>query len=110
MKYQTRQAKVAKYGMPDSKWIKCPRLSPVVGAILSKEAVKQDKVTFRSQEMWLEAAGPLTSCLERAHEGTFTLQEAIYMIQMALMLIGGMLLSINHSFEGNSCYSTSTHS
>jgi len=58
--------------MPDSKWIKCPGFSPVVGAILSKETVKQDKVAFRSQEMWLEAAGPLTSCLESAHEETFT--------------------------------------
>ena len=38
--------------------------------------------------MLLEAAGPLTSCLERAHEGTLTIQEAIPMLQTALMLMG----------------------
>ena len=72
LKYQTRQAKAAKYGTPDSKWLKCPELSPVVEATLSKDAVKQDQAIFRSQQMWLEAARPLTACLERAHEGTLT--------------------------------------
>ena len=47
LKYQTRQAKVEKYGMPDSKWVKWPELSPIVAAILPKESVKQDKVAFR---------------------------------------------------------------
>ena len=69
LRYQTRQARVAKYGLPDSRWTKCPELSPVVQAILSKEAVKQDKVTFRSQEMWLEAAEPLTSSRREPMKG-----------------------------------------
>jgi len=34
------------------------------------EALKQDKVTYRSQEMWLEAAGPLAAILEGASKGT----------------------------------------
>ena len=48
LRYPTRQARVTKYGLPSSRWAKCPEFSPVVQAILSKEAVKQDKVTFRS--------------------------------------------------------------
>ena len=88
LKYQTRQAKVTKYGTPDTKWLQCPRLSPVVEATLSKEAVSQDQKTFRCQEMWLEAARPLTACLEKAHAGTLTLQETMPMLQNALMLMG----------------------
>ena len=49
MKYLARQVKAAKFGIPDSKWVKCPELSPVEEPILSKEVVKQDKVAFRSQ-------------------------------------------------------------
>ena len=37
LKYQTRQSKVAKYGMPDTKWLQCPKLSPMVEATLSKD-------------------------------------------------------------------------
>jgi len=74
--------------MPDTKWLQRSQLSPVVEAILSKDAAKQDQVTFRCQEMWLEAARPLTACLERAHAGTLTLQEAMSMPQNALMLMG----------------------
>ena len=88
LEYATRRAKVAKYGTPDSVWLKCPELSPVVAATLSKEAVKEDKVTFRAQQMWMEAAIPLAACLEKAHEGDFSAAEAIPMIQAALMLMG----------------------
>ena len=88
MEYPTRKATVAKYGQPDSRWTKCPQLDPVVEGILSPEALKQDKVTYRSQEMWLEAAGPLAAILEGASEGTLTLPEVIPMIQASLMLMG----------------------
>jgi len=63
LKYSTRQAKVAKYGQHDSKCIKSLPLGSVVEGILSNEALKQDKVAYKSQEMWLEVAGPLTACL-----------------------------------------------
>ena len=53
-----------------------------------KKAVKQGKVTYRSQQMWLDAAGPMTACLEKAHEGTLTITEAIPMLQSALLLMG----------------------
>ena len=88
LEYATRKAKAAKYGQPDSKWAMCPELSPVVAAMLPKEAVKNDKVAFRTQQLWTEAAGPLTACLEKAHEGQLTIQEAILMIQSALVLMG----------------------
>ena len=38
--------------------------------------------------MWLEEAGPLTACLERAHEGTLTLPEVITVLQTSLWLMG----------------------
>jgi len=41
--------------------------------------------------MWQEATRPLAACLERAHEGTVTLQEIIPMLQNALILMGGCL-------------------
>ena len=60
----------------------------MVESFLLKKSVKQDKVTYRSQQMWLDAAGPLTVCLEKAHEGTLTITEAIPMLQSALLLMG----------------------
>ena len=87
LKYATRQAKIAKYGQPDSKHTKCPALGSVVEGILSNEALKQDKVTYKSQEMRLEAAEPLITCLEKAHEGTLTLKEVIPVLQTSLWLM-----------------------
>ena len=88
MEYATRKAKAAKYGQPDSRWTRCPRLGPVVEGTLSSEALKQDKVAYRSQEMWLEAVGPLAAILERAGEDNLTLSEVIPMVQASLMLMG----------------------
>ena len=51
MEYATQKAKVAKYSQPDSRWTKCPQLDPVVEGILSSEALKQDKVAYKSQEL-----------------------------------------------------------
>ena len=59
-----------------------------MAATLSKEAVKEDKVAFRAQQIWIEAAIPLAACLEKAHKGDFLVPEAIPMIQAALMLMG----------------------
>ena len=65
----------------------CPELLPVVAATLSKEAIKNDKVTFRTQQLWMEATGPLTACLEKAHDGELTVQVDVPMIQAALLLM-----------------------
>ena len=88
LEFATRKAKLAKYGTPDSIWLKCPELCSVVAATLSKDAVKEDKVSFRAQQMWLDAAVPLTACLEKAHGGELTVADTIPMIQSALMLMG----------------------
>ena len=88
MEYTTQKAKVAKYSQPDSRWTKCPQLDPVVEGILSPEALKQDKVTHRSQETWLEAAGPLAAIQKGASKGNLTLPEVIPMIQTSLVLMG----------------------
>jgi len=54
LKYTTRKAKVARYGQPDTKWAMRPELRLVAEGILSNKALRQDKDTYRSQEMWLE--------------------------------------------------------
>ena len=83
-----KKAKLAKYGQPDSRWTRCPKLGSVVEGILSNEALKQDKVSYQPQQLWLEAAGLLVACLEKAHKGNLPLQEAIPMLQSSLMLMG----------------------
>ena len=35
------------------------RIGSVVKGILATKTLKQDKVSYRSQQLWLEAAGPL---------------------------------------------------
>ena len=84
----TRKAKMAKYGQLDSKWMICLELLPVLAANLLKEAIKKDKVAFRTQRLWMKATGPLTACLEKAHDGELTVQDAIPMIQAAVWLMG----------------------
>ena len=88
MEYSTRKTRLTKYRQPDSRWTRCPELDSVVKGILSKEALKQDKVSYRSQQLWLKAAGPLVTCLEKAHAGTLTLSDAIPMLQSSMMLMG----------------------
>ena len=79
---------MAKYGTPDTVWLQCPELSEVVGASLSKKAVKEDKVAFRAHKMWLEATTPLAALLEKTDNSSFSITDAIPMIQSALMLMG----------------------
>ena len=78
MEYKTRVAQATRYGKPDSKWTTCPELSAVVAATLPKGAVKEDKVAFRTQQMYMEAIAPLAALLE----------DAIPMVQSAIMLLG----------------------
>jgi len=88
MEYASRKAKVAKYSQPDLRWEKCPQPNLVVQGILSMEALKQDRVAYRSQEMWLQAMEPLAAALEKASEGTLTLPDVVPMIQSSLRLMG----------------------
>ena len=53
-----------------------------------REAMKNDKVAFRTHQLWTEAADLLTACLIKAHEGQLAIQVAIPMIKSALVLNG----------------------
>ena len=77
--------------------------------ILSNEALKQDKVAYRSQQLWQEAAGLLVACLEKAHNAILTLSEAILMLQSSLMLMG-IPLSITLQCEDKIFFTTLTPS
>ena len=86
--YKNRKKQIAKYGEPDSKWTICPTLSPVVAATLPSAAIKDDKVAFRTQQMYMEAVTPLAALLESTGDETFTIKEAISMVQSAIRLLG----------------------
>ena len=66
--YTVRRKHLAKLGSLETRWFKTPVLPPVMASILPKETVKEDKRTFRTQQLWLEAPAPLVSLLETAHE------------------------------------------
>ena len=92
----TRRAKIKKFGVPDSRWTKCPRIDPVVTANISKEAERSDRSVSRLQQFWLDAVGPLVMVLEKADD--FVLPpEAINMIQTSLQLMGNA--NYHHSSE-----------
>ena len=59
-----------------------------MASILPKETIKEDKRTFRTQQLWLEAAVPLVSLLETAHEDKLDPKTAVTMVQSALLLMG----------------------
>ena len=86
--YAARRKQVVKIGSPDTRWVKTPVLPPVLASILPRETVKEDKRSFRSQQLWLEAAAPLVSLLEIAHEDKLDPKTAVTMVQSALLLMG----------------------
>ena len=88
MTYQDRKKQIAKYGEPDSRWTTCPSLAPVVAATLPSAAIKDDKVAFRTQQMYMEAVAPLAAFLESTDDENFTIKEAIPMVQSAIKLLG----------------------
>ena len=86
--YTARCKHLAKIGSPDTKWVKTPSLPPVMASILLKKKIKEDKRTFITQQLWLEAAVPLVSLLETAHEDKLDPKTAVKMVQSALLLMG----------------------
>ena len=78
--YAARHKQVVKIGSPDTRWVKTPVLPPVLASILPRETVKEDKRSFRSQQLWLEAAAPLVSLLETAHEDKLDPKTAVTMV------------------------------
>ena len=51
MEYTTRKARLVKHGQPNSKWTRCAKLGSVVEGILANKAFKQDKVSYRFQQL-----------------------------------------------------------
>ena len=59
-----------------------------MASILLKETIKKGKRTFRTQQLWLEAAVPLVSIMETAYVDKLDPETAVMMVQSALLLIG----------------------
>jgi len=85
--YKTRKPKMAKYGILDTKWTIFPLLPLVVEVTFPKDTVKEDKVAYRTQEMYMKAMVLLVPLLDQADSEDFTLKEAIPMIQSAIVLL-----------------------
>jgi len=60
----------------------------MVEATLPKDEIKEDKIAYRTQEMFVDTLQPLVACLELAGEDSFTIKEAIPLVQSAIILIG----------------------
>ena len=83
----TRKACATKYGVPESRWLKYPKLDPVISTTVSMSARRADQSASRLQQFWLDATNPLVSVLERAEELSLP-AEAIVAIQTSLQLMG----------------------
>ena len=83
-----RKKRVDHVGVPDcdSNW--CPKLDPVIQAIVPNEASKADGYLLRLQQFWLDATAPLTAIIETAEEGKLTPELAMLAAQTALVLMG----------------------
>ena len=80
--------RVDRVDVPDCNSIWCPKLDPVIQAIVLNEATKADGYLSRHQQFWLDATAPLTAIIETAEEGKLTPELAVSAAQMALVLIG----------------------
>jgi len=84
---ENRKLKATKNGVPDSRWIRCPKIDAVVAANVSPATKKADRAASRLQQFWLDAVIPLVLTLERADELELP-AEAISAIQTSLQLMG----------------------
>ena len=92
----SRKSKATKFGTPDSRWIRCPKIDAVVIANVAKEAERNDRAASRLQQFWLDAVAPLVMLLERDEELQLPV-EAIQMVQTSILLMGNA--SFHHSTE-----------
>jgi len=56
----------------------------VVAATLPSAALKDDKVVFRAQQIYMEAIVPLAALLESTDDENFIIKEATPMVQAAI--------------------------
>ena len=64
----TRKGKAKAQGTPDSRWIWCAKIDPVVFANVSSAVRTADRAASRLQQFWLDAVNPLVFILEKAEE------------------------------------------
>ena len=87
LKNSDRVELAEKYGVPDSRWLKCLELDPVVAATIPTTSQRADRTASRLQNFWLDAANPLIYVLEKAEELELP-PEVISAIQTSLQLMG----------------------
>jgi len=87
MKNSDRTSQAGKFGVPDSRWLKCPELDPVVSSTIPAAARRTDRAASRLQNYWLDAVNPLVYVLEKAEELNLP-AEAVNSIQTSLRLLG----------------------
>ena len=64
----TSVSKAKGQGIPDSRWIRCPKLDSVVSANVSAGARSTDRAASRIQLFWLDVVNPLVFVLEKAEK------------------------------------------
>ena len=99
----TRVAKAKGRDIPDSQWIRYPKLDPVVLANVSAGARLADRAASRIQHFWLDAVNPLVIILEKAEELELPAEE-IHSIQIALRLMGNA-----NSYQSITCRNALTN-
>ena len=62
---RARVAKAKGQGTPDSRWIQCAKIDPVVTANVPSAARTADRAASRLQQFWVDAASPLVILLEK---------------------------------------------
>ena len=83
-----RKKSVSCVGVPDCDSIQCPKLVPVIQAIVPSDATKVDGYLLCLQQLWLDTTAPRTAIIETAEEGKLTPELAVSAVQTALVLMG----------------------
>ena len=84
---KARVAKAKGQGTPNSRWIRCAKIDPVVTANVPPTVRTADRAASRLQQFWLDAVNPLVLILEKAEELELP-NEVIGGVQTALQLLG----------------------
>ena len=83
----TRKACATKFGLPESCWLRCPKLDAVISSTVPSGTRRADHAASRLQQFWLDAVNPLVYVLESAEEMKLP-AEAIAAVQTSLQLMG----------------------
>ena len=83
----TRKMWATKFGVPNSWWLKCPKLDPVISITIPLAACRADRSASRLQQFWLDAVSPKVHVLEKADEVNLP-TKADMVIQTSLQLMG----------------------